>query len=154
MLSSCFIFFAAGKSRLKFEMRSYQEMVVSQFRQMSEDNQQLNWFKNRFSRVQTHARALEESLGVVTEKLRQTAEDSRIVRQRTKVQHEENKEEVFVSAYIVYSLLCSFYSNSKSNILKVVLFVKYLRSIASRNVYNILFVWLGVRKSGFLWCKK
>lgn len=83
-----------GKSRLKFEMRSYQEMVVSQFRQMSEDNQQLNWFKNRFSRVQTHARALEESLGVVTEKLRQTAEDSRIVRQRTKVQHEENKEEM------------------------------------------------------------
>ncbi|CAB4278631.1 unnamed protein product [Prunus armeniaca] len=85
-----------GKSKLKFEMRSYQEMVVNQIRQMSEDNQQLNWFKNKVAKEQRHAKALEESLGIVSEKLRKTTEENRIVRQRTKMQHEENKEEMYL----------------------------------------------------------
>ncbi|KAL6284941.1 hypothetical protein ACE6H2_015870 [Prunus campanulata] len=75
-------------------MRSYREMVVNRIRQMSEDNQQLNWFKNRVAKEQRHAKALEESLGIVSEKLRKTTEENRIVRHRTKMQHEENKEEV------------------------------------------------------------
>ncbi|KAK3012698.1 hypothetical protein RJ639_009854 [Escallonia herrerae] len=85
---------AQGKTKLKFEMRSYQEMVVSQMKQMSEDNQQLLWFKNRVVKEQKHSKALEESFGVVTEKLRQTLEESRIVRHRTKMHHEQNKEEM------------------------------------------------------------
>ncbi|KAM1696525.1 hypothetical protein FF1_030675 [Malus domestica] len=85
-----------GKSKLKFEMRSYQEMVVNQIRQMSEDNQQLMWFKNKVAKEQRHAKALEESLGIVSEKLRKTTEENRIVRQRTKLQHQENKEEMYL----------------------------------------------------------
>ncbi|PQM33976.1 protein suppressor of gene silencing 3-like [Prunus yedoensis var. nudiflora] len=73
-----------GKSKLKFEMRSYQ------------DNQQLNWFKNRVAKEQRHAKALEESLGIVSEKLRKTTEENCIVRHRTKMQHEENKEEMYL----------------------------------------------------------
>lgn len=83
-----------GKSKLKFEMRSYQEMVVSQMKQMSEDNQQLLWFKNKVAKEQKHSKALEESFGIVSEKLRRTLEENRIVRQRTKTHHEQNKEEV------------------------------------------------------------
>jgi hypothetical protein len=67
---------------------------------MSEDNQQLNWFKNRVAKAQRHAKALEESLGIVSEKLRKTTEENRIVRQRTKMQHEENKEEVLFPVQI------------------------------------------------------
>ncbi|KAJ7957136.1 suppressor of gene silencing protein [Quillaja saponaria] len=85
-----------GKSRLKYEMRSYQEMVVKQIRQMSEDNQQLIWLKNKVVKEQRHTKALEESFGVVSEKLRKTMEENHIVRQRTKVQHEENKEEMYM----------------------------------------------------------
>ncbi|KAE8696264.1 SGS3-like protein [Hibiscus syriacus] len=83
-----------GKSRLKFEMRSYQEMVVNQIRQMSEDNQQLTFYKNKVAKEQRLKNALEESFGIVTEKLRKTMEENRIVRQRTKMQHEQNKEEM------------------------------------------------------------
>ncbi|XP_054822677.1 protein SUPPRESSOR OF GENE SILENCING 3 [Prosopis cineraria] len=83
-----------GKSRLKYEMRSYHEMVTNQIRQMSEDNQQLIYLKNKVVKEKMHAKALEESFGRVTEKLRKTMEENRIVRLRTKMQHEENKEEM------------------------------------------------------------
>ncbi|PIA47074.1 hypothetical protein AQUCO_01400045v1 [Aquilegia coerulea] len=83
-----------GKTKLKFEMRSYVEMVVGPMRQMSEDNQQLVWLKNKVVREQMHSKALEESFGMVTQKLRKTMEENRIVRQRTKMQHEQNKEEM------------------------------------------------------------
>ncbi|KHG20144.1 Protein SUPPRESSOR OF GENE SILENCING 3 [Gossypium arboreum] len=83
-----------GKSRLKFEMRSYQEMVVKQIRQMSEDNQQLIFYKNKVAKEQRQKVALEESFGIVSERLRKTMEENRIVRQRTKMQHEQNKEEM------------------------------------------------------------
>ncbi|XP_042494172.1 protein SUPPRESSOR OF GENE SILENCING 3-like [Macadamia integrifolia] len=83
-----------GKSMLKFEMRSYQEMVVGPMKQMSEDNQQLLYFKNKVAKEQRRSKFLEESFEVLNEKLRKTTEDNRIVRQRTKEQHEQNKEEM------------------------------------------------------------
>ncbi|KAI8559771.1 hypothetical protein RHMOL_Rhmol04G0200000 [Rhododendron molle] len=81
-------------ARLKFETRSYQEMVVNQMRQMSEDNQQLIWFKDKVAKEQRRSKALEESFEVVSEKLRKTVEENRIVRQRSKMHHEQNKEEM------------------------------------------------------------
>ena len=75
-------------------MRSYHEMVTNQIRQMTEDNQQLVYLKNKVVKEQRHSKALEESFGKVTEKLRKTMEENRIVRSRTKKQHDENKEEV------------------------------------------------------------
>lgn len=75
-------------------MRSYHEMVTNQIRQMSEDNQQLVYLKNKVVKEQRHSKALEESFGIVSEKLRKTEAENRIVRLRTKMQHEENKEEV------------------------------------------------------------
>ncbi|WVY97087.1 hypothetical protein V8G54_029238 [Vigna mungo] len=77
-------------------MRSYQEMVVNQLRQMNEDNQLLVYLKDRNVRKQKQTKALEESLDIVTEKLRRTMEENRIVRLRTKMQHEENKEEMYM----------------------------------------------------------
>ncbi|KAG7011098.1 Protein SUPPRESSOR OF GENE SILENCING 3, partial [Cucurbita argyrosperma subsp. argyrosperma] len=83
-----------GKSKMKFEMRSYQEMVVDQIRKMSEDNQELSWLKNRVVKERSKVKAYEESLGKVCEKLRKTKEENRIVRQRTLMQHRETKEEM------------------------------------------------------------
>lgn len=83
-----------GKSRLKYELRSYQEMVVRQIRQMSEDNQQLNYLKIKVDKATRHSKTLEESFGIVSERLRKTMEENRIVKQRTKMQYEQTKEEV------------------------------------------------------------
>nr|KYP69506.1 hypothetical protein KK1_008697 [Cajanus cajan] len=87
---------AQGKSRLKYDLRSYQEMVVHQIRQMNEDNQQLIYFKNKAVKGAKHTKALEESIGMMSEKLRKTMEENRIVRRRTKMQHEETKEEMYM----------------------------------------------------------
>ncbi|XVF34427.1 hypothetical protein REPUB_Repub18cG0058300 [Reevesia pubescens] len=74
-------------------------MVVMQIRQMSEDNQQLVFYKNKVAKEQRLKSALEESFGIVSEKLRKTMEENRIVRQRTKMQHEQNKEEMDVEEH-------------------------------------------------------
>lgn len=83
-----------GKAKLKFELKSHHEMVVKDLRQIAEDNQQLNWYKNKLTKQSKHVKVVEESLEILSEKLRKTAEDNRIVRQRTKLQHEQNREEV------------------------------------------------------------
>ncbi|KAI3715325.1 hypothetical protein L6452_22304 [Arctium lappa] len=83
-----------GKSKLKFELVSYQEKVVNQLKQMNEDNQQLHWYKTRIAKEQKHSKALEESFGLVSQKLRKTEEENRIVRDRTQRYHEQNKEEM------------------------------------------------------------
>lgn len=69
---------------------------MNDLRQMSEDNQQLIWLKNRVVKEQRHAKALEESLGIVSEKLRKTTKDNRIVIQRTQAQQEETLEAVIL----------------------------------------------------------
>jgi hypothetical protein len=103
-----FSFDSVGKTRLKYDMKSYQEMVVNQIRQISEDNQQLLYFKNKVVKEKKHSKAMDESFGIVTQKLRKTMEENRIVRRRTKMQHEEIKEEVILTsdtlldAYFVY----------------------------------------------------
>ncbi|KAJ6798860.1 protein SUPPRESSOR OF GENE SILENCING 3-like protein [Iris pallida] len=83
-----------GKSKLKFEMKSYQEMVVVPMKQMSEDNQQLLWLKNTVVKQERHKKALEQTVGVVSQKLREYMEENKMVRHRTKMQHEENKQEM------------------------------------------------------------
>nr|CAD1842145.1 unnamed protein product [Ananas comosus var. bracteatus] len=83
-----------GKLRLKYDMRSYQEMVVNPMKQMSEDNQQLLWLKNKVVKQEQRSKALEETVKVVNQKLSETMEENRIVMLRTKIQHEENKEEM------------------------------------------------------------
>lgn len=85
---------STGKSRLKFEMRSYKEAVWNPAKQMREDNQQLIWFKNKAAKHQMQAKALEESLSLVSEKHRQTLEENKIVRLKTKMHHEQIKEEM------------------------------------------------------------
>ncbi|KAH7842443.1 hypothetical protein Vadar_005357 [Vaccinium darrowii] len=117
------LFLRSQSHRLKFETRSYQEMVINQMRQMSEDNQQLIWFKDKVAKEKRRSKALAESFEVVSEKLRKTVEENRIVWQRRKMHHEQNNEELpfpelFTSYCLSYSpfklilLIWTFKNNS------------------------------------------
>ncbi|KAJ6364900.1 hypothetical protein OIU76_029806 [Salix suchowensis] len=83
-----------GKSKLKYEMRSYHEMVVNQIRQMTEDNQQLIYLENKVVKEQRHSKQLEEISRILNEKVRKTEEENYIVRRRTQMHHEQNMEEL------------------------------------------------------------
>ncbi|CAL0325158.1 unnamed protein product [Lupinus luteus] len=85
-----------GKTQLKYEMRSYQEMVVKEIRKMGEDNEQLHYWMNKAEKCEKDKKNLEESLGVMAERMRQTMEESHTVRLRTKKQYEENSEELYL----------------------------------------------------------
>lgn len=89
-----FSLIVSGKTRLKYDMRSYQEVVVSQMKQMSEENQQLVYFRNKNVEHKQYSKALEELNGMLSQKLRDAMNENGIVRLRTKIQFEENKEEV------------------------------------------------------------
>ena len=108
-------------------MVSYQEKVVNQLKQMNEDNQQLNWYKNKVAKEQMHSKALEESFGLVSQKQRKTEEENRQVRERTKQLHDQNKEEV---------ILINFYDQKKDevNFIKAVYGLAANFMIAKTNV--------------------
>lgn len=79
---------------MKFELVSYQEKVVKRLKQMNEDSQQLHWYKKKVAKQEISLKALEESFWIVSQKLKKLEEESRIVRERTQLYHEQNKEEV------------------------------------------------------------
>jgi hypothetical protein len=75
-------------------MKSYNEMVVMQMKQMSEDNQQLNYLKNKMVKIEQRSKAVEESLGGVSQKLRETTEENIFIRSKAKEKHLEYEQEV------------------------------------------------------------
>ncbi|ERM99743.1 hypothetical protein AMTRI_Chr11g158560 [Amborella trichopoda] len=83
-----------GKSRLKFDMRSYQEMVVGPMKQMSEDNQQLIFYKHRVAKVQMESKALQETVSDVGRRLRLKDEENKTFRQKAKDLYEEKQKEM------------------------------------------------------------
>lgn len=83
---------------------------MNQIRQMSEDNQQLIYLKNKVVKEKSYSKAVEECLDITSEKLRKAQEEMRIVKHRTKLQHEENKEEVML-LWLRYTLVV-YLSNS------------------------------------------
>ncbi|KAG6781991.1 hypothetical protein POTOM_011377 [Populus tomentosa] len=87
-------FCTGGKNKLKFETVSYQEMVGSRIKQINEDSQMLVTYKNRFAAEHMQSQALAESLCRLSEKLKKTVQENRIVRERTKLLHEQTKEEM------------------------------------------------------------
>jgi hypothetical protein len=75
-------------------MESYNKMVVMQMKQMSEDNQQLNYLKNKMVKIEQRSKAVEESFSGVSQKLRETTEENIFIRSKAKEKHLEYEQEV------------------------------------------------------------
>nr|GEV61484.1 protein suppressor of gene silencing 3 [Tanacetum cinerariifolium] len=83
-----------GKPMVKFEMVSYLENYVNQLKQMKEDNQLLNFYKDKSAKDARHAKAMEESNVLLSKKLRESEVQYRVVRERTESLHKQNQEEM------------------------------------------------------------
>lgn len=85
-----------GRSRLKYEMRSYQEKVVIPTKQMREDAKQLPRLEKKVMRRERQSQTLEQTLDDVTQLLHQAMEENSAVKLRAKLQHEEHKAQVIL----------------------------------------------------------
>ncbi|THU58807.1 hypothetical protein C4D60_Mb03t18340 [Musa balbisiana] len=83
-----------GRSRLKYEMRSYQEKVVIPTKQMREDAKQLPRLEKKVMRRERQSQTLEQTLDDVTQLLHQAMEENSAVKLRAKLQHEEHKAQM------------------------------------------------------------
>ena len=72
-------------------------MVVVQMKQMSEDNQQLNYIKNRAERTEQRSKVVEGSLGAMAQKYREIMEEKKVLIHRVGEKHLEHEEEVTIS---------------------------------------------------------
>ncbi|XP_021628061.1 protein SUPPRESSOR OF GENE SILENCING 3 homolog isoform X2 [Manihot esculenta] len=108
-------YYSKGKPKLKFEMRSYQEMVVNQIRQMIRDNLQLPLLHNRIIEQQNHAKGLEESNGMLKMKLDKATKDMEILRRKAKYQHEQYMEEVEFIEQFYEDRIKNFLEATKEN---------------------------------------
>ncbi|KAL4563997.1 hypothetical protein LXL04_028046 [Taraxacum kok-saghyz] len=82
------------KLKMKFELVSYQEKIVKQLKEMSEDSLQLHWYKKKIAKQERSLKGIEEAFWLLSQKLRKLEEENRIVRHRTQLYHEQNKEEM------------------------------------------------------------
>ncbi|KAG5126865.1 hypothetical protein JHK82_027700 [Glycine max] len=70
-----------GKTKLKFEMRSYQEMVESKIKHINDDSRKLDCYKSMVAKEQIKSQVGTNSLLRISEKLSLTTEENRVDQQ-------------------------------------------------------------------------
>ncbi|KAG5000588.1 hypothetical protein JHK87_021660 [Glycine soja] len=72
---------SGGKTKLKFEMRSYQEMVERKIKHINDDSRKLDYYKSMVAKEQIKSQVGADSLCKSSEKLSMTTEKNRVDQQ-------------------------------------------------------------------------
>ncbi|RZB46659.1 Protein SGS3 [Glycine soja] len=88
-----------GKKKLKFEMRSYQEMVESKIKHINDDSRNLDYYKSMVAKEQIKSQVGTDSLLRISEKLSLTTEENRV--------DQQNKEVSTIFLKAVHVVICS-----------------------------------------------
>ncbi|GLT59971.1 hypothetical protein SLA2020_327640 [Shorea laevis] len=83
-----------GKSKLKFEMKSYRDAIMNQIAKLSWDSQQLIRVKQRLAEQETNVVMQRESVHALSKKLSLKKEEMSKFRQKIQQEHEEHNEEM------------------------------------------------------------
>ncbi|GKU92735.1 hypothetical protein SLEP1_g6424 [Rubroshorea leprosula] len=83
-----------GKSKLKFEMKSYRDAIMNQIAKLSRDSQQITRVKQRLAEQETNVVMLGESVDALSKKLSLKKEEMSKFRQKVQQEQEEHKEEM------------------------------------------------------------
>ncbi|XP_050123008.1 protein SUPPRESSOR OF GENE SILENCING 3-like isoform X1 [Malus sylvestris] len=84
------------KAGLKFDIKSYQEMVLKPTRQMSLDSEEVIRLKDKLPKEMRLRKDAEETNAILREKIEKLQDENRLLKQRIKTQLEENKEEMIL----------------------------------------------------------
>ncbi|MCO5610863.1 hypothetical protein L7F22_065105 [Adiantum nelumboides] len=85
---------SSGKSKLKWDLKRYNEAVAEPLTQMDKDNQQLHYLRSKVQKQKEHSKILEKSMSMFTRKLQLREEEISVLRQRATDQYEENQREM------------------------------------------------------------
>ncbi|XVE51762.1 hypothetical protein DITRI_Ditri02bG0066800 [Diplodiscus trichospermus] len=83
-----------GKSKIKYELRSYQEVVLNEIKKMREDSQELIWLKDRLKEERKREKTSEGSVNILSRNQQRKMEDIHLFKKRVQLLNEQKKEEI------------------------------------------------------------
>jgi hypothetical protein len=91
-----------GKQTLKWERRSFKDMVLSPMSKLDEENAKVTILQGKYQREQETSRALMKSVSQISKKLEMREEEVQLIRNRARERQQDYEIEVFQSLFFVF----------------------------------------------------
>ncbi|CAM6092078.1 unnamed protein product [Calypogeia fissa] len=83
-----------GKQKLKWEQKSFHDMVLSPMRKLDEENKKVTILQVKVQREQETGRALKKTMSQISRQLEMRDEEVKIIRNRAREQHQQQQMEL------------------------------------------------------------
>jgi activator of 2-hydroxyglutaryl-CoA dehydratase len=92
---------SAGKTVVKYEMKSLREAVLEPMQRIGEQTQHVQQLQNKVEKEQEVSKVLKETVSTVSKNLSLREQELQILRRRAEEQHARNKQEVLLGVMII-----------------------------------------------------